>query len=63
METKTLAVSALQGVGTRIVERGANKAIDSLPVQKRNKVRGILMIAGALILLSKGFKMMKKRPE
>lgn len=62
METKTLAVSALQGVGTRIVERGANKAIESLPKQKQNKVRGLLMIAGAVALLMSGLKMMKKKP-
>ena len=62
METKTLAVSALQGVGTRMVERGANKAIETLPKNKQNKVRGILMIAGAVALLMSGLKMMKKRP-
>ena len=62
METKTLAVSALQGVGTRMVERGANKAIESLPRTKQNKVRGILMIAGALALFMSGLKMMKKKP-
>ena len=62
METKQLAVSALQGVGTRMVERGANKAIEHLPRQKQNKVRGILMIAGAVALLMSGLKMMKKRP-
>jgi hypothetical protein len=63
MEPKTLAVSALQSVGTRMVEKGANKAIDSLPRQKQNKVRGILMIAGAVALLISGLKMMKKRVE
>jgi hypothetical protein len=61
METKTLAVSALQGVGTRIMERGANKAIDTLPKNKQNKVRGLLMIAGAVALFMSGLKMMKKR--
>jgi hypothetical protein len=60
METKTLAVSALQGVGTRIVERGANKAIEQLPKNKQNKVRGLLMIAGAVALFMSGMKMMKK---
>lgn len=62
METKTLATSALQGVGSRMVERGANKAIATLPKNKQNKVRGILMIAGAVALLMSGLKMMKKRP-
>jgi hypothetical protein len=61
METKTLAVSALQGVGTRMMERGANKAIETLPRNKQNKVRGILMIAGAVALLISGFKMMKRQ--
>lgn len=61
METKTLAVSALQGVGTRIMERGANKAIESLPRQKQNKVRGLLMMAGAVALFMSGLKMMKKK--
>jgi hypothetical protein len=61
METKSLATSALQGVGTGIVQKTANKAINSLPPQKQNKVRGILMIAGAVALLISGVKMMKKK--
>ena len=61
METKTLAVSALQGVGTRIVERGANKAIESLPMHKQNKVRGIIMMVGAVALFMSGMKLMKKK--
>lgn len=61
MGTKTLAVSALQGVGTGIVQKSANKAIDRLPPQKQNKVRGILMIAGAVALFVSGVKMMKKK--
>ncbi|HEY8895543.1 MAG TPA: hypothetical protein VIM79_12035 [Niastella sp.] len=61
METKSLAVSALQGVGTGIVQKSANKAIDRLPIQKQNKVRGILMIAGAVALLVSGVKMLKKK--
>jgi hypothetical protein len=61
METKSLAVSALQGVGTGIVQKSANKAIDRLPIQKQNKVRGILMIAGAVALLVSGLKLMKKK--
>jgi hypothetical protein len=60
MEPKTLAVSALQSVGTKMVEKGANKAIESLPRQKQNKVRGILMVAGAVALLISGLKMMKR---
>lgn len=61
METKSLAVSALQGVGTGIVQKSANKAIERLPMQKQNKVRGILMIAGAVALLVSGVKMLKKK--
>ena len=61
METKTQAVSALQSVCTRIIEKGANKAIESLPRQKQNKVRGLLMMAGAVALFMSGLKMMKKK--
>ncbi|HUP12441.1 MAG TPA: hypothetical protein VM187_09525 [Niastella sp.] len=61
MEAKTLAATALQGVGTRMVEKGAKKALEALPTQKQNKVRGILMIAGAVALLLSGLKMMKKK--
>ncbi len=55
-----MAVSAANMVGSRIVGNGANKAIQSLPVQKQNKVRGILMIATAVIMLVSGFKLLKK---
>lgn len=61
METKSLAVSALQSVGSGIVQKSANKAINSLPAQKQNKVRGILMIAAAVALLVSGLKLMKKK--
>ena len=60
MEKSTLAVSALQGVGTRMVEKGANKAMDKLPAKKQNKVRGILMIAGAITMLISGIRLLKK---
>lgn len=60
MQKRSLAVSALEGVGTRMVEKGASEAIDKIPPQKRNKVLGILMIAGAVTLLISGIKLLKK---
>ena len=56
MSAKGLAVSAAEMVGTRIVSKKAGKAIDSLPVQKQNKIRGILMIASAVMLLVSGVR-------
>jgi hypothetical protein len=60
MSAKGMAVSAAEMVGARIVEKKANKAIDSLPVQKQNKVRGIFMIASAVMLLVSGIRLLKK---
>ena len=55
-----MAVSAAEMVGANIVEKKANKAIQSLPQPKQNKIRGILMIASAVMLLVSGFKLVKK---
>ena len=60
MSAKGMAVSAAEMVGSRIVEKKANKAIDSLPVKKQNKIRGIFMIASAIMLFVSGFKLLKK---
>jgi hypothetical protein len=60
MEKSSLAVSALEGVGTRMVQKGATKAMDKIPAQKRNKVRGILMIAGAITMLISGIRLLKR---
>lgn len=60
MEKSSLAVSALEGVGTGMVAKGANKAMEKLPAQKQNKVRGFLMIAGAITLLISGIKLLKR---
>ena len=60
MSAKGLAVSAAEIVGTRIVEKGATKAIQSLPKQKQNKIKGLLMVAAAIMLFVSGFKLVKK---
>lgn len=60
MSAKGMAVSAAEMVGANIVEKKVNKAIQSLPKQKQNKIRGILMIASAVMLLVSGFKLVKK---
>jgi hypothetical protein len=60
MQAKSMAVSAIEGVGAKMVERKAAKAIDSLPKQKQNKLRGALMIASAVALLISGLKLLKK---
>ena len=60
MSAKGMAVSAAEMVGANIVEKKANKVIQSLPKQKQNKIRGILMIASAVMLLVSGFKLVKK---
>lgn len=60
MSAKGLAASAAEMVGSRIVEKKANKAIESLPMQKQNKIRGIFMIASAIMLFVSGVKLLKK---
>ncbi|WP_133054703.1 hypothetical protein [Niastella populi] len=63
MSAKGLAVSAAEMVGSKIVAKKANKAIDSLPVQKQNKIRGIFMIASAVMLLVSGIRLLKKSKQ
>jgi hypothetical protein len=60
MSVKGMAVSAAEMVGANIVGNKANKAIESLPKPKQNKIRGILMIASAVMLLMSGLKLVKK---
>ena len=60
MSAKGLAVSAAEIVGSSMVAKGANKAIQSLPPQKQNKIKGLLMIASAIMLLVSGLKLLKK---
>ena len=59
MSAKGLAATAAEMVGSRIVEKGANKAIKSLPPQKQNKFRGWLMVGVALMLFMSGLKLIK----
>jgi hypothetical protein len=61
MSVKGMAVSAAEMLGSSVVGKGANKALKSLPAQKQNKVRGILMIATAVIMFVSGLKLLKKR--
>jgi hypothetical protein len=60
MSVKGMAVSAAEMVGTSMVERGANKAIQAFPAQKQNKIRGFLMIASAFMLFRSGLKLIKR---
>jgi uncharacterized membrane protein YqjE len=60
MSGKGLAVSAAEMVGTHIVESGAKKAIQSLPEEKQKKVRAILLVACAIVLIVSGLVMAKK---
>jgi len=55
-----LAVSAAEMVGTHMVESGAKKAIESLPEEKQKKVRAILLVACAIVLIVSGLVMAKK---
>ncbi|WP_205512809.1 hypothetical protein [Longitalea arenae] len=61
MKVKEMAASAAEMVGTRVVEKGAKKAMRSLPTPKQNKVRGALMIGAAMFMLISGLKMLKRR--
>jgi hypothetical protein len=60
MSVKGMAVSAAEMLGSRVVEKKANNALKSLPAQKQNKVRGILMVATAVIMFVSGLKLLKK---
>jgi hypothetical protein len=60
MSVKGLAVTAAELVGTRMVESGANKAIQSLPQQKQNKIKGLLMVVAGIMLFKSGLKLLKK---
>jgi hypothetical protein len=60
MSVKGMALSAAEMAGANIIEKKAHKAIESLPKQKQNKIRGILMIASAVMLLVSGYKLVKK---
>lgn len=61
MSAKGLAATAAEMVGSRIVEKGAKKAIKSLPPQKQNKFRGWLMVGVALMLFMSGLKLIKNK--
>jgi hypothetical protein len=60
MAGKGLAVSAAEMVGTHIVESGAKKALQSLPEEKQNKVKAILLVACAIVLIVSGLAMAKR---
>jgi hypothetical protein len=60
MSVKGMAASAAEMVGANIVEKSANKAMRSLPEPKQNKIRGFLMLAGAIMLLVSGLKLVRK---
>lgn len=59
MSAKGLADTAAELVGNHFVKNGANKAIQSLP-QKPNKIKGLLIIATAIMMFRSGLKLMKK---
>lgn len=60
MSAKGLAASAAELVGARMVERGANKAMQSLPKQKQNKIKGWFMVAAAIMLIVSGLKLLRE---
>lgn len=60
MSAKGLAGTAAKLVGNHIAKNGANKAIQLLPQQKPNKIKGLLMIATAIMMFKSGLKLMKK---
>jgi len=60
MSVKGLIESATEIAGTRMVANGASQAIQSIPKQ-HSKLRGILMVVTAIMLISSGLKMLKNR--
>lgn len=61
MSVKGLAASAAEMAGTRMVGNEANRTIQSMPKQKQGTIRGILMVATAIMLISSGLKMLRNR--
>lgn len=61
MSVKGLVDSAVEMANTHTGVNGANTAIQSAPKQKQSKLRGVLMVATAIMLISSGLKMLKSR--
>jgi hypothetical protein len=59
MSVKGLAVSAPEMADTLFAGSGATKAIQSK--QHQSKIRGILMVITALMLIKSGLKMLRNR--
>jgi hypothetical protein len=63
MSIKSMAVSAIEDASIQITEKGAAKAIRSIPKEKQNAVIGILFVTGILILLFADIMRIKKKWE
>ena len=61
MSVKGLVDSAAEMTNTHTGGIEANSAILSIPKQKQSKLRGVLMVATAIMLISSGLKMLKNR--
>jgi hypothetical protein len=61
MSVKGLAVPAAEMGDTLVFGNGATEARQSLPKQKQSKIRGILMVVTAFMLIKSGLKMLKNR--
>lgn len=57
MSVKGLVDSAVEMANTHTGVNGAK----SVPKQKQSKLRGVLMVATAIMLISSGLKMLKNR--
>ena len=60
MSVKELVESTAETAGTRMFGNGPKRAIQSVPKQ-HSKIRGVLMVATAIMLISSGLKMLKNR--
>lgn len=60
MSVKGMVESAAGMAGTRTFGNSANRAIQSV-TKPQSKLRGILMVATAIMLISSGLKMLKNR--
>ena len=61
MSVKGLIESAAEMAGTRKAGNGKNGDLHSMPEHEHSKLRGILMVVTAIMLISSGLKMLKNR--
>jgi hypothetical protein len=61
MSVKSIIVTTLENAGLRMAEKGATKAIRTIPEEKQNIVMGGLFVAGTLLLIFSGLMFVRRK--